>query len=184
MTAGRETAVRSRRRPRWAARPGEIVRRLGLIGAVGLLQAGCAAFFLSDVLRDISAAGFTAHLDVELAAALALVAGSLVAFREVRAALRRAAAAERSRQFLSGAFGTLFRERCDAWNLTPAERDVALLLVKGFDPAEIAAHRGTALGTVRAQLARVYGKSGHSGRGQFVSVFIDDLLDIPDPEAD
>jgi len=53
------------------------------------------------------------------------------------------------------------------------------LTLKGFDVAEIAKIRGAAAGTVRAQLTRVYAKASVSSRPQFISLFIEDLLDGP-----
>ena len=64
----------------------------------------------------------------------------------------------------------------DDWRLTPAERDVGMLALKGLDVAEIASLRSAAQGTVRAQLTRIYAKAGVSGRAQFASWFVEDLL--------
>jgi DNA-binding CsgD family transcriptional regulator len=69
----------------------------------------------------------------------------------------------------------------DNWGLTPAEAEVAMLAMKGFDGAEIAEMRGAAKGTVRAQLTRVYAKAGVSNRAQLVSLLVEDLLERPDP---
>jgi DNA-binding CsgD family transcriptional regulator len=54
-----------------------------------------------------------------------------------------------------------------------------MLALKGFDVAEMSSIRGTAEGTVRAQLTRIYAKAGATSRPQFVSLFIDDLLAAP-----
>jgi DNA-binding NarL/FixJ family response regulator len=51
-----------------------------------------------------------------------------------------------------------------------------LFTLKGLDIADIATARGSAQGTVRAQLAKVYAKAGVSNRGQLISTFIEDLL--------
>lgn len=53
---------------------------------------------------------------------------------------------------------------------------MALFALKGFDVAEIAELRGSAAGTVRARLTRVYAKAGVSNRTQLLAVFTDDLL--------
>lgn len=44
--------------------------------------------------------------------------------------------------------------------LTPAEMGVLTLLLDGKTPAEIAAARGVAISTVRAQLKRLFAKTG------------------------
>ena len=64
--------------------------------------------------------------------------------------------------------------------LSPSEEDVARLMLKGFDIAEIAEVRRTAQGTVRAQLSSIYRTPGHASRGRFVSAFLDGLIDRPD----
>jgi DNA-binding CsgD family transcriptional regulator len=66
------------------------------------------------------------------------------------------------------------------WGLTPSERDVALLSIKGLSVAEIAAMRSTQAGTVKAQCAAVYRKAGVNSRAELLSLFIDDLMgDLP-----
>ena len=62
------------------------------------------------------------------------------------------------------------------WHLTPSEKDVGLLILKGFDNETIAEFRGTAVGTIRAQSARIYSKAGVESRAQLFSVFLEELL--------
>ena len=156
---------------------------MGGFAAIGALQGACAMFFVGDVSADIAAGGLTSHLTFELLCVVALLLGTGLAAAAFLATAREARRAKETRRFVSGAFGELFRDRCAGWGLTGAESEVALLMIKGFDPAEIAAFRCTAPGTVRAQLARIYAKSDCHGRGQFVSAFIESLLDIDLPTA-
>lgn len=72
----------------------------------------------------------------------------------------------------------------DAWCLTPAEKDVALLLIKGLSHKEIAQLRERAERTVRQQALAVYRKSNLSGRASLAAYFLEDLLlpsSISDP---
>jgi DNA-binding CsgD family transcriptional regulator len=62
------------------------------------------------------------------------------------------------------------------WGLTPAEQEVAFLLIKGFSIAEIAQARSTSERTVRQQASEVYGKSRLSGRAQLAAFFLEDLF--------
>ncbi|TMV08595.1 helix-turn-helix transcriptional regulator [Ruegeria sediminis] len=62
------------------------------------------------------------------------------------------------------------------WNLTPAERDVAIMILKGIENEAIANVRNTAPGTVRAQATSIYTKSGTHGRAQFVSLCMEELM--------
>ena len=70
----------------------------------------------------------------------------------------------------------MIRETFAGWGLTGTEVDVGLLALKGLNAAEIAAMRGSAQGTVRAQLTKIYAKAGVSNRAQFAALFVEDLL--------
>ena len=63
----------------------------------------------------------------------------------------------------------------DKWELTEAERNVALLLLKGLSHKEIAAQRGTSEGTVRQQALSIYRKTGLSGRSTLAAFFLEGL---------
>lgn len=62
------------------------------------------------------------------------------------------------------------------WELTPAEREVALLLLKGLSLHEVATVRSTSERTVRQQARCVYRKAGLSGRAALSAYFLEDLL--------
>lgn len=64
----------------------------------------------------------------------------------------------------------------DRWGLTPAERDVALLQLKGLRHKEIAELRQTSERTVRQQALSIYRKSGLNGRNDLAAFFLEDLL--------
>lgn len=64
----------------------------------------------------------------------------------------------------------------DRWQLTGAEREIALLLLKGLSHREIAALRDTSERTIRQQAQSIYGKSNLSGRTALSAFFLEDLL--------
>jgi DNA-binding CsgD family transcriptional regulator len=64
----------------------------------------------------------------------------------------------------------------DAWHLTSAERDVALLLLKGLRLNEIADARGTSERTVRQQAQVVYRKANLKGRSELAAYFLEDIM--------
>jgi putative tricarboxylic transport membrane protein len=64
----------------------------------------------------------------------------------------------------------------DNWNLTIAEREIALLLLKGLRLKEIADARGTSERTVRQQAQAVYKKAGLEGRSELAAFFIEDFM--------
>jgi DNA-binding CsgD family transcriptional regulator len=152
-------------------------RRASLIFVVVLLQSIAALFFLGDVVGDVKLGAWGAHLWVEGAAALALMIGVLFGALQIRWLLRRIrqdAAAVAAGQ---GALAALVRLRFQEWELTAAEADVALFALKGCDVAEIARLRGSASGTVRAQLARVYAKAGVGSQAGLMALFLEDLVE-------
>ncbi len=62
------------------------------------------------------------------------------------------------------------------WALTNAEKEVAMLLLKGLSHKEIAAVRGTSEATNRQQARAAYRKAGLSGRSDLSAFFLEDLL--------
>lgn len=62
------------------------------------------------------------------------------------------------------------------WNLSPAESEVALLLLKGLSHKEIAGLRSTTETTIRQQGLAVYRKSGLRSRAELSAFFLEDLL--------
>jgi DNA-binding NarL/FixJ family response regulator len=69
------------------------------------------------------------------------------------------------------------------WQLSNSEKDVALLLVKGFSMKEIAEIRQTQEKTVRQQATTIYRKSGLSGRQELAAFFLEDILSTPIEKA-
>ena len=70
------------------------------------------------------------------------------------------------------------RRKFVKWDLTPAEKDISMLLLKGLGTAEIAKMRSTKLGTVKLQVHKILQKAGATNRVEFMSLFIDDFLDF------
>jgi DNA-binding CsgD family transcriptional regulator len=88
---------------------------------------------------------------------------------------------ERVKDLLQG-LGSAIDQQFDRWNLTPAEKDVALLLLKGFSHKEVAQLRSRGERTVRQQAFAVYRKSKLSGRASLAAYFLEDLL-LPSSDA-
>ncbi len=63
----------------------------------------------------------------------------------------------------------------ETWKLTPAERDVAILLLKGKSHKEIAAASGRSERTIRQHGAAAYQKAGVAGRAELAAFFLTDL---------
>jgi DNA-binding CsgD family transcriptional regulator len=72
--------------------------------------------------------------------------------------------------------GAALDEQFDRWNLTPAEKEVALLLLKGLSHKEIAEVRSVSDATARQQARSIYKKGGLSGRHDLAAFFLEDLM--------
>ena len=68
------------------------------------------------------------------------------------------------------------QQEFDNWGLSSAERDIALLTLKGLRLKEIASARGTSERTVRQQAQAVYKKAGLDGRADLAAYFIEDFM--------
>ena len=79
------------------------------------------------------------------------------------------------RELLKG-LGDAIDAQFDRWDLTPAEREVAVLMLKGLSHKEIGGVRGSSERTVREQARAVYGKANLSGRAALSAFFLEDLL--------
>ena len=76
----------------------------------------------------------------------------------------------------SGEFMKLIDGQFENWHLTPGEKDVGILLIKGLSMKEIADIRNSNESTVRQQASSIYRKSGLGGRQELAAFFLDDLL--------
>lgn len=151
-------------------------RRSAALALFLLLQSVAAVFFVGDALGDLIEGPLGAHSIIESLVALVLVVGIFVGGWQLRLMLERMREQERALDAARGDLGQVIEAQFTQWGLTPAERDVGFLALKGLDVADIAQMRGAAQGTVRAQLTRIYAKAGVSGRPQFAAWFVEDLL--------
>ncbi len=154
-------------------------RKAGLWG-VFTLQLVCALLFLGDAVLDVFGLERSTPLKdsdtFEYVIVLALLAGVAATGLQIRRMLQRQKRMENQLQAASGAFSELLESHFESWGLTAAERDVALLSIKGLSIADMARLRQTKEGTIKAQCNAVYRKAGVSGRPQLLSLFIEELM--------
>lgn len=154
--------------------------RAAVLWSLFALQAICCGYFLMDITWDLvwpTAYNAFAESDVlEALVTIALFFGLAFTGNELRLILSRQNQLEDQIKVASGAFNEVMEARFKAWALTSAEREIAILAIKGFSIAEMADLRETKQGTVKAQCASVYKKAEVAGRLQLLSVFLDDLL--------
>ncbi len=155
-------------------------RRIVALWGLLVVQSVCALFFLADVVSDmlgmVDALGGVDHHTIELVIVLALGLGVAFTAFEIQKVLHRHKRIEFQLRAASGAFWELLEEHFDSWSLTPSERDVAVLAIKGLSIAEIASIRQTKQGTIKAQCNAIYSKAGVTGRPQLLSLFVEDLM--------
>ncbi len=160
------------------------------VAATGGVFLLIAALICVDFLTDAQAHDVRVHAAIELTLmAVAVVAAAIfwsrfVATRHRERALARdldeaSLEAERwrreARDLLQG-LGAAIDAQFERWALSSAEREVALLLLKGLAHKEIAGLRETSEKTVRQQALAVYRKAGLSGRAELSAFFLEDLL--------
>jgi DNA-binding CsgD family transcriptional regulator len=150
---------------------------------VRLMFGAIAVLIAFDLMVDYGEGAGWVHIAIELVVLLAAAGGiGLLTWRlggvttdlaEARAAAARWRA--ESRDLIAGlsiAIEAQFRR----WELSKAEGEVALLLLKGMSHKEIARMRDTSERTVREQARAVYRKSALSGRAGLSAFFLEDLL--------
>ncbi len=162
------------------ADPAKARRRLRSAVAIVVLQAVAGVFFVIDSVSDVelSPRGILAELSwFEVLVAAALLASVILGARLVRQLFREVRDRDRVIALARGALADVVAERFADWKFSASEADVAMFALKGCSSAEIARLRGSAEGTVRAQLSQVYAKAGVTSRSMFVALFIEELLE-------
>lgn len=144
---------------------GHVVAEGGVI-LVGMLGAVLMARGLMRVVRSGRAAREEA-----------LVLAERLKATEAEAAKWR----DEARDLLTG-LGVALDRQFERWALSPAEKEVALLLLKGLSHKEIAGVRSITEATARQQARAVYRKAGLSGRNDLAAFFLEDLL-LPGGDA-
>jgi len=161
------------------------------LGPPAAILALIGVFLAMDLITDrIHCEAEVRHLTVEGIAALFALGGSawvLLMLRgrteAIHSLSRDLAAAREEVQRWKAESAELLHGLSDAidlqftrWELTQAEREVALLLLKGLSTRDIANLRDTRETTVRQQAQGVYRKANLDGRADLAAFFLEDLL--------
>jgi len=137
-------------------------------------------FFALDVLGDFFFGGDfpneKTHNILELTVVVLSLSAFVFHFRELKIFFRRHRKMSDQMRVASGEFADVIMALFDEWGLTPAERDVALCLIKGLSFAEIAAVRQAKEGTVKAQSNAIYRKANVGSCHELLALFLDELL--------
>ena len=147
-----------------------------------------------DIANDLDEVGAGLHVFIEALIALVAMAGAALLLRMLvrrRRELSRSLAAAESdaqrwrqdAQTLIRGLGVSISLQFTRWALTDAEKETALLLLKGLSHKEIAQARGTSDATARQQAAAIYRKANVAGRSELAAFFLEDLA-LPDTRPD
>lgn len=174
-------------------------RYLWMLGiAVFLVVVGLAA---TDLLSDLDEGASQNHLLTEGAILLLGSLGAAFATWRLIRILMQARAAEAQAQSLARRLSEKTEETArwraqardllrglseaidqqfDTWRLSDAEKEVALLLLKGLSHREIAQMRSVTESTARQQARAIYKKAQLEGRHDLSAFFLEDLM-LPPP---
>jgi DNA-binding CsgD family transcriptional regulator len=138
-------------------------------------------FFVLDVLEDtfeidLPLVNLFNHTLMESLATLALGFAIVFIVNNIRALLAHQKQIEESVQVASGHLQEVIEEYFKQWALTPSEKEVAMMLFKGYSSQEIADVRNTKIGTVKNQSSSIYQKAGVKNRNELFSMFVEELL--------
>lgn len=168
-----------------------------LLAAVLSVFAMVAVLASVDLVSDLAEGTTLRHVLTEGAIVLTGLAGALLMAQVLRRELKQASAARQEAKELAarldatqaeaarwrneakellGGLGAALDRQFERWQLTPAEKEVALLLLKGLSHKEIAQARSISEATARQQARAVYKKAGLSGRHDLAAFFLEDLL--------
>ncbi|HVP31888.1 MAG TPA: LuxR family transcriptional regulator [Myxococcota bacterium] len=156
----------------------------GLLAFVAMLAIEVATDDEPVRALDLAGDALQMALLVATAVACALLAVRVQSQRDERLSLLRDLELARAegeawrrdaRAHLEG-LGVAIERQFESWRLTEAEREIGLLMLKGFSHKEIGALRGTTDATVRHQAKAIYQKAGVESRTSFCAFFLEDLL--------
>lgn len=155
-----------------------------------VLFAIIAILIAADIAADYHSGTNAGHLLTEAAVMTLAIAGATALWRQLQSARHRterlsadlARATREAERFKKEAadalrgLGEAIDRQFTRWELTPAERGVGLLLLKGLSHKEVAAARSTSETTIRQQALAIYRKSGLRNRSELSAFFLEDLL--------
>ena len=149
------------------------------VGAV--IYAVSALAFLSELVGEITgvylfSSSWLVHEIIAVVTLFGFIVGGVMIWFGYDAMNQRNRKVEQTLRSARGEFFEMLNLQFDRWDLTDAERDVALLTVKGMTVAEIANIRNTSQGTIKSQNNAIYRKADVKGRTQLLGVLIDELL--------
>lgn len=136
-----------------------------------------ALSFSQDIYEDVVVEGQAiAHVLVEGGVFVAVLLALGFEVKRVRDLDRKIALSRDQIQRLKMHLHEIISHEFDRWQLTNSEKEIALLLIKGYSMQEIATIRSVKEKSVRQQATGIYSKANVANRYELTSYFIEDLL--------
>ncbi len=162
------------------------VKDIALIGMLLIV----IAINTTDFLKDILQGDEWLHIALEIVTVFLSFWGIVMVLQQISNRSREISAlqdkVDRSKQDLALSqsklkeigreYSIYLHKQFDDWELTPSEKEVALILLKGFSFKEMATIRSTKEKTIRQQASTIYRKSKVAGRHEFSAWFFEDML--------
>ena len=132
-----------------------------------------AAAFLSELIGEMTgyylfSASWLVHEVIAIATFFGFVVGGFLIWRSHQFSQQSREEIERLLRSAQGEFFEMLNAQFDRWQLSDAEKDVALLTVKGMSVSEIAELRNTSPGTIKSQNNSIYRKADVKSRTQLL----------------
>lgn len=146
-----------------------------------VVQSLLATAFLGDTVIDVLAlreepTSYTFRELMQIAGWVALIASLILNWHLLRLILAQGHDLQARVDTAAMGFQSLLHSEFAAWDLSPSERDVALLVIKGFSNPEIANIMGKSEGTVKTQSNAIFRKAGVNSRVQLVGLIVDRMV--------
>lgn len=154
---------------------------LALLAGMLVIQVASSLFFIFNLLSDlfliqVPFIPWDIQEILQIVSSFGLLTGVLSSAAMLSISVRRMRRASDQIEAATGQFQTHVDRQFDSWSLTPTERHVALLVIKGFSNSEIASLRKSSESTVKSHLTSIFRKSGMNSRQQLVSSVIEDIV--------
>ncbi len=143
-----------------------------------------------DLALDRPQRWLSAHVIIEVALMITSLTFSIILWRALRVSEKRLVSArhdvvrrteerdawKKSADAALAGFSIAVQQQFARWNLTPVEREVALLLLQGHGHKQIAGRTNRSERTVRQHAVSIYEKSGLGGRAELAAFFLEGLM--------
>ncbi len=135
-------------------------------------------YFIYDIVYDLlyeDPIG-TLHFTLEVFAFIGVSMALIVGVRYLVKVRVRLYGEEQRNYLLAQDLVEILNLQMSEWEMTPSEKEIAWLIIKGYRFSEIAELRGVKESTTRLQATSLYAKAGVKSRSEFVAEIFQTVL--------